>query len=403
VVGEELGLTGMGAHSPVRDAQTRDRLRDERPRLIAHVRRVLPALATFAAVRVVSVLSYVALTAALGRYAHRSLFTAVDGGWYRLIALHGYDLRAAAPYHGSVFGFFPLYPALMHLGSVATGLGVDAVGLAVTWAAGLAAAWALYETGRLLASERAGLLLAAMWALAPSAFAEASLYADTLAIALSAWALYALLRRRWLIAGTLAALAGLTRPTAAAVEFVVLVASALALARRTDGWRPLGGLLTAPLGSAAFFIYVALRVGDPTGYFEAQRLGWGSRFDGGASTAHRVLAGLTGAHNYHTAAAVISTTVLLTVPVLIAVQIRQRQPWEFVLYTVAAAGSVYGVVHLYTTSPRELLPLYPLLLPGATLLARVSDRRILIATFAILAVASGWYASYVPVMTGVIP
>jgi hypothetical protein len=366
--------------------------------------RAWPALAVFLAIRVVSCAVYAVLTAALGSKTHTTpLFTAVDGGWYRLIATYGYNTQVSAHYYGSVFGFFPLYPELMHYGSDVTGLSVDAVGLVVTWLSAVAAAWGLFELGRLLHNPRTGLLLAALWAVAPSAIIESMVYGDTLAVAFSVWAIYATLRRWWLTAGICAALAGLTRPTASAVVAVVALAAIVAIVRREDGWRPWVGGLLAPSGMAAFIAYVAVRTGTLTGYFKEQRTGWHSYFDFGYSTLYRMAKALTLSKGYGTPAAIVTIVVLVAVPLLILLQIRRRQPWQLIAYTIISCVVVYGTVHIYTTSARELLPLFPLLIPAAVYLAKPERRVLAYSLLTFLAVASGWYAAYVTVMTGAIP
>lgn len=377
----------------------------ERPaaeRIRAAARRAWPAVAVYLAIRVVSCVVYAVLTYAFGAKAHsgRPLFTAVDGGWYHLIGTYGYNTEVSAHYFGSVFGFFPLYPGLMHYGSDVTGLPVNVVGLIVTWLSAAAAAWGLFEVGRLLHDPRTGIVLAALWAVAPSAIIQSMLYADTLAVALSVWALYALLRRWWLTAGICAALAGLTRPTAASVVAVVGLGAIVAVVRRQDGWRPWIGGLLAPTGLIAFFLYVDSRTNSLTGYFKEQKDGWGSYFDGGRSTFSRLAHGLMLSTGYATEARIITTAVLVLVPILIVVQILTRQPWQFIAYTIISCVVVYGTVHIYTTSPRELLPLFPLLIPPAVYLAKPERRVLAYSVIGVLAVASGWYAGYVTVMTG---
>jgi hypothetical protein len=381
--------------SAVRERPTADRIR-------AAARRAWPALAVYLAIRVVSSVVYAVLTEAFGARAHRNrpLFTAVDGGWYHLIGTYGYNTVVSAHDYGSIFGFFPLYPGLMHYGADVTGLPVNVVGLIVTWLSAAAAAWGLFEIGRLLHDARTGIVLAALWAVAPSAIIESMLYADTLAVALSAWALYALLRRWWLTAGICAALAGLTRPTASSVVVVVGVGAILAVARRQDGWRPWIGGLLAPTGLIAFFLYVDARTNSLTGYFKEQKDGWGSYFDGGRSTFSRVAHGLMLSSGYVTEARMITTVVLVLVPIMIVVQILTHQPWQLIGYTIVSCIVVYGTVHIYTTSPRELLPLFPLLIPPAVYLAKPERRILAYSVISVLAVASGWYAGYVTVMTG---
>lgn len=375
-----------------------------RPAWWRSIRAAMPALGAFLTLRVISSMSYAACVGLLGRYGGRTLFTPEDSGWYRLIALHGYDAPLGRRYHGSVYGFFPLYPALLRYGADVSGLTVDQVGLAVTWLAALATAWALFVLGARLRSPRVGVLLACLWALAPAAVTESVMYADTLAIALSAWALVMLLRRAWLTAGVLGLLAGLARPTSAVVALLVLIAAAVEVWRRQATWRSRLAGAVAPLGFLGFMGYVAERGGTVKAYVVAQREGWGNHPDYGVSTFQHLYAGLgfTGDPVYRSAAAVISTAVILAVPVLIGLQLRQRQPWQLVVYTLMITAMVYGDDHFYTTTPREVLPLFPLLLVPATALARIRGRVVPVGLL-LLAVAAGWYACYVPIMTGPVP
>jgi hypothetical protein len=372
------------------------------PRITGAARRALPTLGAYTSVRATSVLTYALLGSLLGRYAvgggsGRTLLTPEDSGWYRLIAQNGYDRSLSAHYIGSVYGFFPLYPFLMRLGHDATGLSVDVVGLGVTWIAAEAAAWALFEIGRRLYGARVGLALACLWAVVPGAVTESIMYADTLAIALGAWALYALLERRWLTAGALALLAGATRPTAIVGCLVVVAAVALQARTSLRAWT---AALLAPAGAAAFLGYVALRDRRADGYLAEQRAGWGNRFDFGVGTLKHLVDGLHFSGAYASADAVFATLTLVAVPILLAVQARSRQPWVLKAYCLGLVVMVYGDDHFYTTTPRELLPLFPLLIPLARVLARMRRPVVPIVLIALLAVASGWYAGYIEVMSG---
>jgi hypothetical protein len=249
-----------------------------------------PAVALYLAIRLAGTAVFAILSAGHG-YAQRGLFVFVDSGWYRLIAEHGYNTRLAS--FGSPFPFFPLYPGLMRLGHDVTGLNVDVVGVAVTWIAAAACAWGLYELGRLLRDARTGVILAALWALLPSAVIEGASYADTLAVCLSVWALYALLRRWWVAAGLLAFFAGLTRPTANALVATVCLAALIELVKRRGRGgsggsvlRVWAALVLAPLGAIGYLAYVAHRMGSLTGYLKAQKQ-WGTGFSNVQNVAHR--------------------------------------------------------------------------------------------------------------------
>src|SRR6266567_4151203 len=100
-----------------------------------------------------------------------------------------------------------------------------------------------------------------------------------------------------------------------------------------------------------------------------------------------------GYQNYPT---LITTAVVLAVPVLIVLLIMQRAPWPLICYTVVLAGLVYASIHVYTVVPREFLALFPLLLPAASALARAERRPAVYLLLASLAVGAGWYACYIP-------
>lgn len=378
--------------------------------------RAWPAMAAYLAVRLISTLVFGLLSSGHG-YAARGMFVFVDSGWYQKIAERGYDTKISPSL--SPFAFEPLYPGLMALGHAVTGLSVTAVGLAVTWLAAIACAWALFELGRLLRDVRTGALFAVLWALMPSAVIQGALYADTLAICLSAWALYALLRRKWLTAGVLAFLAGATRPTADAIVLTVCLAAVVDFVRGRGrlggggttgaeaaphavefGWRPVAAFFIAPIGALGFLAYVAYRMGSVSGYLNAQKK-WGTGFGNAGQVLHRIKLGVAGtAHGYSNGQAHIATAVLLIVPLLIVVMLLQRTRWEVTCYTLIVAAIVYTAIHDYTVVPREMLAAFPVLLAPAGWLAKVRRQWFVWVLIALLAVAAGWYAHFITVDGG---
>lgn len=388
--------------------------------------RAWPALAAYLGVRLIGTLVYGLLSNGHG-YAARGMFVFVDSGWYQKIAERGYDTKISP--NLSPFAFAPLYPGLMALGHAVTGLSVTAVGLALTWIAAVACAWALFELGRLLRDARTGVLFAVLWALLPSAVIQGSLYADTLAICLSAWALYALLRRNWLTAGVLACLAGATRPTADAIVLTVCLAAVVDLSRSRGrigrggaaeaageqaaaeqeqagsrpaalGWRPWAAFVIAPIGAVGFLVYVAYRMGSISGYLNAQKK-WGTGFGNAGQFFHRIKLGIAGsAHGYSNGQAHITTAVLLVVPILIVVMLVQRTRWEVCCYTLIVAAIVYTAIHDYTVVPREMLAAFPILLAPAGRLAKVRPQWVVWVLIVLLAAAAGWYGHFITVDGG---
>src|SRR5207245_2153309 len=125
----------------------------------------------------------------------------------------------------------------------------------------------------------------ALFASAPMAIVLSMTYTEALFCALAVWALVGVLEEWWLLAGVCCALAGLVRPTASALVAAVGLAAIITLVRRRGrGWQTWVGLLLAPAGLLGYLAWVAQRTGRLSGWFDLQRTGWDSQFDGGIAT-----------------------------------------------------------------------------------------------------------------------
>ncbi len=119
-------------------------------------------------------------------------------------------------------------------------------------------------------------LLAGLWAVVRSAVVQSMAYTGSLFTAFAAWSLHAVLRRGWLLAGTLCILAGLTRATGVAVVVAVGLAAAADLVRHRgragDGGRSTwSALVLASAGTLGFTAWQAVVVGRADAYFWVQR------------------------------------------------------------------------------------------------------------------------------------
>ncbi|MFJ3163296.1 mannosyltransferase family protein [Streptomyces kanasensis] len=364
----------------------------ERPARPHRLASAAPALLGYAAARLAGVAVLLVAAAAAGEDPWHRLSGRWDAVWYVRVAEHGYGYETVLP-DGSVhsdLAFFPLLPALERALSEVLPLTAAGAGLVVAWVASLAAAWGIHAVGSHLAGRRAGIVLAVLWGVYPTAFVQSMAYTETLFTAFAAWALYAVLHGRWVAAGALAALAGLTRPSAVAVVAAVGV-TALATVVRERRVTPgiVAGVLLAPLGWLAYVVYVAVRVGSPTAYFDVQAA-WGNSIDGGAALARFTWAQLTGPQplagvGLLAAFAVLGWAVWWCV--------RQRQPLPVLVYTLAVvAVSLVGAAY-FGSRPRLIMPAFPLLLPAAVALARLRDRYAA-AVLAVLAAASAAYGAF---------
>ncbi len=220
------------------------------PRAAAAFRAAAPALAVYAGARALGLLAFWAAASAAGKDPLGPLSGRWDSVWYQRIAENGYRYTVTLP-DGSVhsdLAFFPLLPALERSLSEVTPLTLGGAGLLVAWTAGLLAAWGIFAVGAQLHGRRTGVVLAALWGVYPTAFVQSMAYTETLFTALAAWALYAVLRGRWIVAGALCVLAGLTRPTAAALIAALAITAVVTLVREYRDERRAGRCCAATPG-----------------------------------------------------------------------------------------------------------------------------------------------------------
>ncbi|MFJ3912491.1 hypothetical protein [Streptomyces vinaceus] len=357
-------------------------------------RRAAPALAVFAAVRLLGLAVLALWCAAAGSSPHTLLSARWDSLWYARIAAEGYGYEVLLPggdVHSNL-AFFPLLPWLERLVAAPTGLSYGSAGLVVSAAAGLAAAWGIFAVADLLHGRRAGIFAAGVWAALPVGIVQSMAYSESLFTALAAWALYGALRGRWLTAGLLAAGAGLTRPVGAAVVAAVWVAAAWAWRGGERSWRMAAGAVLAPLGAAAYVLWVGARTGGGLlGYLDVQG-GWGNGFDGGWAFARFVGAKLASSP----AGAAAGTGLIAGVALVLwlyGLCVRQRQPAALLVYCGIVVALALCASGYFGSKPRLLLPAFPLLLPPAVALAGWRTGRAA-AVLGALALASAVYGAF---------
>ncbi|MGW6918813.1 hypothetical protein ACWGB8_34075 [Kitasatospora sp. NPDC054939] len=384
-------------------------------RLMAAVDRFAPALGAYAVVKATGLTVFMLLLRHTGDFLKKDVgrgggaqpwdvLGTWDGIWYQRIAVDGYDPQLI-PLHGYYLAthyensaaFFPLYPWLMRLVSSVTGLGPYGAGITVSVLASFVAAAGIFAVADRLGGFRAGVVAAAIWGLFPGSGVEWAVYSDSLFVALSAWACYAVMTRRWLTAGVLALVAGLNRPTAAVLIAAVSISALVALVRRRDGIaRPLTAMLITPWGLLWYVLWVGHRMGEWNGYFTLQRGAWNRYFDGGASTARTFLDVITGHWDFWQSNPVpdlIAVALLIALPGLLVLLMRTRPPLVLVLYTVLTIFTALSSNQIFGNISRYLLPAFPLFIGLAFALRRLRLPT-LVGLLALPAVASGWYAGY---------
>ncbi|WIM99588.1 glycosyltransferase family 39 protein [Actinoplanes oblitus] len=328
-----------------------------------------------------------------------------DGRWYVKIAGGGlggpvgavdadgvpYELRLA---------FFPLYPWLARPLTFLPFVSPVAACLIVSFLSAVAAAWGLYAVGRHVGGHRVGVMLAAVWAIAPAAMTQNGAYTESLFTALAAWALYAVLTERWLLAGALAAVSGLSRPTAAALIGTVGLAALVAAISRRGGWRPYAAMLLAPAGLLAYFAFAAARLGGFSRYTDLHHNTFGARWDNGENTWGMVSDILFGVDDDNAAKPIrVLSLVMLAAFVVLLVLLVPRVPWQLTVFAAAMLVLATGTSTHISMIGRHLMPAFPVLLIPAMLLARAATRDRIIV-LGLLALLSGWYAGWLPFISG---
>ncbi|WP_390898561.1 hypothetical protein [Streptomyces fulvoviolaceus] len=362
------------------------------------------ALGLFAAARLTGLAVLAATAWATGHHPLTLLGRSWDSRWYLGIAAHGYTrtLHLEPDVVFSDLAFFPLYPALIRAVTTLTPLSGSAAGLLVSWTAAAVAACGIYALAARLHGRAVATALVLLWALLPHSVVLSMAYTEPVLTAFAAWSLYAVLTGRWLWAGTLAALAGLARPNGFAVAAAVLAAAAYEIWRLLKQHRKVShslwtGAALAPLGWAAYVLWVGHRRGDLLGgYFEVQRQ-WGSRFDFGRGSlrfARHLL--LQGDRFVFPMALVIVAAAVLLYALLLA----DRAPLPLLVYTGVLLLVALGGSGFFESKPRFLLPAFPLLLPLARALVRTARARPWHATVVVGALAglSFAYGAYLVVV-----
>jgi hypothetical protein len=320
-----------------------------------------------------------------------------DGDWYLAIAENGYDhipdrFVDATGQHTptGALAFFPLYPWLIRLVAYATS-DTLAAAMLVSLVAGCVAACGMFRIGQIVDPRpKTGLLLVALWAGAPMAITLSMAYTEALFTALAAWALVGVLERKWILAGLCTAAAGLVRPTATVLVAVVFIAAVIAVFRENRTWLAGACAVICPLGLVGWWGYVANRTGSITGWWDLERRGWYTQFDGGQETFKFVRDVLLSGNSVMET---VNVLVLFACVVLAVLTVMSRIPWPLSWY---GAGTVFLVVAsagINYARIRFLLPGFTVLIPVAHGLAN-RRRRTMVAVTVAFVLFGSWFSAY---------
>ena len=294
-----------------------------------------------------------------------------DGLWYRALANHGYPDHVV--HAESTLGFFPLYPITLWLLSHSFIVPIARYEILSTTIAGVIVS----GIGGLIATVLVGRLAESWWGasaarravllfcLFPGSVVFSMVYAEGLMIPLAAGCLLALQKRRWLLAGALAALATATEPQALALVPACAVAAALELRRNRAALRALLAPALSVVGAASFAAFLWVWTGSPSASLIAQHDGWDEKTDlfAVAHLAKRVADQLTQPHfnhptiNLNLVVGLGGALVLICLLALIA-RNRHEMSVEAIVYTLGIAW--LGLTSEYVPPmPRLLIVAFP--------------------------------------------
>ena len=215
---------------------------------------------------------------------HRSFTSEIgnwDGFWYIKLATQGYPTHI--PHVYSTLGFFPLYSMVIWLVAHVLFSSYAIAGALVSVVGGLVATVLVERLCTNWWGERNAKRAVLFFCLFPGSVVFSMVYSECLLIPLAAGCLIALERRRWLLAGVLAAFATAIGPDAIAIVAACAVACLLEV--RRSGWRSpearrsLFAPLLSPVGLCLFGAFLWVWDGTPFACFDAQRIAWGERTD----------------------------------------------------------------------------------------------------------------------------
>ncbi|MCM6761051.1 glycosyltransferase family 39 protein [Rathayibacter sp. ZW T2_19] len=220
----------MTAVAPTSTSRRRARLR-----LVPWWARVLAVFVLTRLVTTVILLQFAANQAAnswTGPSPSYSAFASMwDGRWYEIIALSGYPSTLPVTEAGEIgenaWAFMPLYPAVVRLLMLVTGLGWAPAAVTVSVVCGAVTSLVLYRLLRHSLDETQSLVAVLLFCVAPTSPLLQLAYAESAAMMLTAITLLLLVRRRYALVFPVVLLLGLTRPSglafAAAMGLYVLV------------------------------------------------------------------------------------------------------------------------------------------------------------------------------------
>jgi hypothetical protein len=315
-----------------------------------------------------------------------------DAGWFLNVAEHGYPATLPHPVtlQSRSPAFFPVFPLAIRLASYLTGGSYIIGGLIVSVLAGAASAVGVWALAARVCDRRVADRAVALYCFFPGAMTFGMLYSEPLTVTLGAFALLALVSRRWLLAGIFGALG-----TAEASILIVLAAvsgiAALQAIWARREWRALIAPALTPLGILAYFGYLGHQYHDYLFWFHVERSGWGQHIDWGVQTSHILLWRYPGIyHNMFMNSVYVAMLVVAVAG--IAMMLAARLPLPVSVYGVLL--TLTFVISPANPRPRYVLCAFPLFIGAAAKLPRAVYWPVLVLSAAGLVFLIAWWPNH---------
>ena len=226
---------------------------------------------------------------AFGHHPLQSELAHWDGLWYRAVADHGYPTHVS--YQQTNLGFFPLFPVTMYLLSPLLELtafhdqisAATYAGVIISGAGGLVATVFVHKLAEGWFNREAARRATLLFVLFPGSVVFSMVYSEGLLLPMTVVCIWALERRRWMLAGVMAGLGTAVQPVGLLLGVVCASVALRELWRH--GWRApsfrhsLLATILSGTGAVAFMAFLWAWTGNPFANYIAQHHGWGEKTD----------------------------------------------------------------------------------------------------------------------------
>ncbi|MHB8219128.1 MAG: mannosyltransferase family protein [Acidimicrobiales bacterium] len=321
-------------------------------------------MVAYLAARLVTLVGVLVVDRFTGKGVHHVLGV-WDGAWFVRAAEHGWPSHLPMAYGHvarNTIAFFPAFPLVIRALSAATPLSPLTAGLLVSGVSGLTAVLSVALLVRHYAGEDAARRGALLFALCPGTFVFSLAYSEGITITCVALGLVALLRRRWWWAGALGLVATATSPIALAFVASCAWCAVRAVARQRN-WQALAAPVLAPLGFAAYMVWLWVHTGSLSAWRLTEQGGWQS-YPSLAYPVHILTTFLFDpVAPTETGQILFAGTVVTVIGAVLA--IRRRQPAPVLTYGLLAAA-LAAVTAPVGLRPRFMMLAFPLVVAIGT-------------------------------------